>query len=85
MNLDEIGVKEPEPARRPERAPASGRGGDRIKMGTQVRHAKFGRGTVMFTSGSGKKLRAKVRFQTGPTRDILVEKAPLEIIEGNSK
>ncbi len=87
-HMDQVGVKEPEPARRPERAqraPAGDRGGDRIKMGTQVHHAKFGRGTVMFTSGSGKKLRAKVRFQTGPTRDILVEKAPLEILEGNSK
>lgn len=91
-HLDPVGVKEPEPARRGERAqraPAGDRGGDRggdrIKMGTQVHHAKFGRGTVMFTSGSGKKLRAKVRFQSGPTRDILVEKAPLEILEGNSK
>ena len=56
----------------------------RIQMGTRVRHAKFGQGTVMYTSGSGAKLRARIRFQTGRTREFIVSRAPLEILEGNS-
>ncbi len=57
----------------------------RIKMGTRVRHATFGDGTVMYTAGAGKKLRARIRFQTGRTREFMVSKAPLEIVEGKGR
>ena len=53
-----------------------------FKMGTLVRHARFGRGRVMYTSGSGKKLKARIRFDKGFSRQFMVSAAPLEIIEG---
>lgn len=53
-----------------------------IKIGTRVRHATFGPGTVMYTSGSGKNLRARIRFKTGKIAMLLVSAAPLEILEG---
>jgi DNA helicase-2/ATP-dependent DNA helicase PcrA len=56
-----------------------------VKMGTRVRHAKFGSGTVMYTMGTGKKLRARIRFDTGRTRDFMVSVAPLEILEGKKR
>ena len=52
-----------------------------IKLGTRVRHAKFGRGVVMYTSGSGKKLKARIRFETGMSRQFMVQMAPIEIVE----
>jgi len=51
-----------------------------IKMGVRVHHAKFGEGVIMYTSGSGKKLKARIRFNTGPTRNIMVSHAPLEVV-----
>ena len=57
----------------------------RIKMGTQVWHAQFGKGTVMYTSGSGNKLRARIRFQTGRSRDFMVSAAPLKILDGEQR
>ncbi|MBI4559134.1 MAG: UvrD-helicase domain-containing protein [Candidatus Hydrogenedentes bacterium] len=56
-----------------------------LKMGTRVRHAAFGEGIVMFTAGTGAKLRARIRFQTGRTREFMVGKAPLEILEGKKR
>lgn len=53
-----------------------------IKIGTYVRHATFGPGTVMYTSGSGNNLRARIRFKTGKIAMLLVSVAPLEILEG---
>ena len=50
-------------------------------LGTRVRHAKFGRGVVMYTSGSGKKLKARIRFETGMSRQFMVQMAPIEILE----
>jgi hypothetical protein len=35
----------------------------------------------MYTKGTGKKMRARIRFQTGRTREFLVTVAPLEILE----
>jgi hypothetical protein len=49
------------------------------KLGTRVRHAKYGSGTVVFTSGAGKSLKARVRFDTGRMATFLVAAAPLEI------
>lgn len=53
-----------------------------LRIGARVRHATFGPGTVMYTSGSGDKLRARIRFQTGKIAMLLVSAAPLEILEG---
>jgi DNA helicase-2/ATP-dependent DNA helicase PcrA len=52
-----------------------------LKMGAKVRHAKFGPGVVMFTSGSGRKQKARIKFRTGRSRDFIVSVAPLEILE----
>lgn len=52
-----------------------------LKTGTRVRHASFGVGTVMYTKGTGAKLRARIRFQTGRIREFMVSKTPLEIVE----
>ncbi|MCC6485987.1 MAG: ATP-binding domain-containing protein, partial [Candidatus Hydrogenedentes bacterium] len=57
----------------------------RIKMGTQVYHAQFGKGTVMYTSGSGSKLRARIRFLTGRSREFMVSAAPLQILDGDKR
>jgi len=57
----------------------------KVKTGTRVRHAKFGSGTVMYTKGSGDKLKARIRFQTGRTALLMVKQAPLEILEGQQR
>ncbi len=56
-----------------------------LKTGTRVRHARFGPGTVLYTKGTGKKLRARIRFQTGRVRDFSVANTPLEIIAGEGR
>jgi DNA helicase-2/ATP-dependent DNA helicase PcrA len=53
-----------------------------MTTGTKVRHAKFGVGTVLYTSGSGKKQKARIRFESGRPRDFIIAMAPLEILEG---
>ncbi len=53
-----------------------------VKMGTPVRHAKFGRGYVQSTSGSGDNLKARIRFDTGHSATFLLAKAPIEILKG---
>ncbi len=55
-----------------------------LRMGMRVRHAKFGVGVVMFTSGSGKNLKARIKFLNGRSRDFLVSYAPIDIIEGEA-
>jgi DNA helicase-2/ATP-dependent DNA helicase PcrA len=50
-----------------------------FKLGTRVRHAKFGVGNVVFTSGSGKNLKVRVRFDTGRLATLLAAVANLEI------
>ncbi len=87
--LDEIGSDQleevrtgPSPAKpkRPQAAPAVDT--ERIKTGTRVRHAKFGPGYVMYTTGSGKTMKARIRFKTGRTAMLMLSQAPLEILEG---
>lgn len=56
-----------------------------LKMGTRVWHAQFGKGTVMYTSGSGAKLRARIRFESGRSRDFMVAAAPLKVLDGDKK
>ena len=53
-----------------------------IKSGTKVRHAKFGPGYIMYTSGTGEKMKARVRFNTGRTALLMLSKAPIEILKG---
>ncbi|MFP6582039.1 MAG: UvrD-helicase domain-containing protein [Candidatus Hydrogenedentota bacterium] len=52
-----------------------------LKLGTKVRHGKFGTGVVMYTSGTGAKLKARIRFDTGMSRQFMVSAAPIEILE----
>jgi len=66
----------------PARAPVESQA---MKLGTQVRHASFGQGTVMYTSGAGEKLKARIRFQTGKVVTLMVSRAPLEILEGKKR
>ena len=56
-----------------------------LKLGTRVRHARFGEGVVMFTKGSGSKLKARIRFPSGQTRTFVVDRAPLEILEDDAR
>ncbi len=56
--------------------------GQTIKTGTKVRHAKFGAGYIMYTSGTGEKMKARVRFNTGRTVLLMLSKAPIEILKG---
>ncbi len=57
----------------------------RIRTGARVRHARFGLGTVLYTSGMDEKLKARIRFDTGRSATILVKAAPLEMLEGKRK
>ncbi|NUM54821.1 MAG: UvrD-helicase domain-containing protein [Candidatus Hydrogenedentes bacterium] len=56
-----------------------------LKLGTRVWHAQFGKGTVMYTSGSGARLRARIRFESGRSRDFMVAAAPLKVLDGDKK
>ncbi|MGC9052771.1 MAG: ATP-dependent helicase [Candidatus Hydrogenedens sp.] len=51
------------------------------RLGTRVRHAKFGYGVVLNTEGSGDKMRVRVRFESGKIAVLVVNMAPMEIIE----
>jgi len=86
--------KEPRetPAGRPSLAkrPAGGQPPEAVpegamKTGTPVHHPKFGRGYVMYTTGSGDKLRARIRFDSGRVAMFMVSQSPLQIIEGKKK
>jgi len=39
----------------------------------------------MQTSGSGAKLRARIRFQTGRAREFMVSAAPITILDGDRR
>ncbi len=56
-----------------------------LRTGVRVWHATFGKGTVMSASGSGSKLKVRVRFDTGRSRDLMAAAAPLQILEGERK
>ena len=62
-----------------------GLGTAELRMGTRVRHAKFGAGVVMYTAGSGARLKVRIRFDRGISRQFAVSSAPLEILEGKKK
>ncbi len=52
-----------------------------VKMGTRVRHARFGMGTVLFCKKSGGKTRVRVRFDSGRSALLQLDVAPLEILK----
>lgn len=86
--LDFVGVESPASARSTEQAKVAATapsGAAGIRVGTRVWHAKFGNGTVMQTSGSGAKLRARIRFQTGRAREFMVSAAPITILDGDRR
>ncbi|MBW7863362.1 MAG: UvrD-helicase domain-containing protein [Candidatus Hydrogenedens sp.] len=91
--IDEIGMDLLEPEARPKAAarpkgpmaePVSAASGG-LRVGTRVRHAKFGSGTVMYVSGAGDKTKARVRFDTGKVAMLMISLAPLEILEGRQR
>lgn len=53
---------------------------DRLPSGTRIRHARFGDGVVLFTSGEGDKLKAKVKFDNGRAVMLMVSATPMEVI-----
>ena len=73
----------PKPKKKPAAASTSDPGA--YKMGTRVWHSKFGKGVVMYTKGSGPRMKARIRFQTGRTREFMVSAAPLSVLEGENK
>lgn len=79
--LDAGGKTESRPAPRAKPVQASAPV-DGLKTGARIRHTTFGKGTVLFTKGTGAKARVRIRFDTGRSRDFLVCAAPLEILEG---
>ena len=79
VSLNEKATK-PVAKARPAGAALAAGGEDKIKTGTRVRHAKFGPGRVLYTSGTGDKLKAKIRFETGRMATLMVAQAPLEIL-----
>ncbi|MFM1920966.1 MAG: DNA-dependent helicase [Candidatus Hydrogenedentota bacterium] len=54
---------------------------DSLPTGTVVRHARFGDGVVLFSSGSGASLKAKVRFNSGRTVMLMMSVAPVEVVK----
>ncbi len=81
LNDEPLPTRRPRPAARTQEAVPAGT----YKVGTRVRHAKFGLGTVMYTAGTGEKMKVRVRFQTGRTAMLVANMAPLEIVEGKSR
>ncbi len=81
--LERVRLGGPKPKKKP--APAAAVDTKGLKTGTRVRHGRFGQGTVMFTSGSGEHMKARVRFDTGRTAMLALKHAPLEILEGKRR
>ncbi len=51
-----------------------------LKVGDDVRHAKFGEGVIIDISGAGEKAEARVRFPGAGEKQLLLSWAPLERI-----
>jgi len=73
---EKTGVKADTPVPTAAAAPAE----VELRNGMAVRHARFGRGIVLYTKGAGERLQARIRFDTGRVAMLLVAKAPLEIL-----
>jgi DNA helicase-2/ATP-dependent DNA helicase PcrA len=53
---------------------------DGIRPGMKVRHAKFGTGVVLGSSGTGENMRVEVRFADGIARKLILKYASLELL-----
>lgn len=78
-------IEKPGPASRTSAAIVGRVDPSRLKMGARVRHGRFGKGTVMYTSGAGDKLKVRIRFDTGMSRQFMASAAPLEVLEGGGR
>ena len=68
------------PTRAPRGEPSGGRargGVDRIEVGDDVRHERFGEGVIVDIEGSGDKAEAIVRFRDVGEKRLLLAWAPL--------
>lgn len=54
---------------------------DTLPSGSLIRHARFGDGVVLFTTGSGPTLKAKVKFNSGRSAMLMMSMAPVEVIK----
>lgn len=54
---------------------------NRLEIGVRVRHARFGPGRVMVTTGEGSRMKARIRFDSGLVRLFMISMTPLEILE----
>lgn len=53
---------------------------DALPSGSRIRHARFGDGVVLYTTGTGDKLKAKVKFDNGKAAVLMISAAPIEIL-----
>ena len=83
--LEASPAAEKEEQKRASRAKLDGDALTGLKMGTRVRHAKFGMGTVMFTKGAGNSMKARIRFDSGRSALLMMRVAPVEIVEGRPR
>jgi DNA helicase-2/ATP-dependent DNA helicase PcrA len=57
--------------------------GDRqFRIGTGVRHPKFGEGTVIALSGNGEDAQAQIQFRDAGTKTLALGVAKLDILAG---
>ena len=67
-----------------ERAPATlsaAPSTEALGLGDTIRHARFGRGVVLYVKGAGPKLQARIRFDSGRVAMLVVAQAPIEILK----
>ncbi len=69
-----VGMSEVKPPQTPRKDTAG------YTVGTHVKHARFGEGTVMAVRGEGKNLIVTVHFQSVGNKDLAAALAPLEIL-----
>lgn len=52
----------------------------KIYPGKRVRHSVYGKGKIIYTSGSGEKTKVKVMFDKGGVQTFMLQYAPIEIL-----
>src|SRR5690606_32260221 len=57
-------------------------GNQEFRIGTGVRHVKFGEGTVIGLSGLGQDAQAQIQFRDAGTKTLALGVAKLEIVAG---
>lgn len=71
------GAGAPAPAKRP-----GGKSGGKWTMGTRVRHAKFGTGTILRTEGEGDDMKLTISFMSHGLKKMIAKYAELELPNG---